>query len=107
MNKKMMLNNVYDFELADGTTVKVTLRFYSLYQLKSKNKSVYERYNKIMTAGPKEELDNCLILYAAYLCANVANIEECMDEMEFLELMPTDREYIGNILGELIHPKKK
>ena len=107
MEKKTALNTLYDFELADGRIVKLTLRFYSLYQLKSKNKSVYERYNKIMTTGPKEELDNVTILYAAYLCANVGDIENCIDEMEFLELMPTDREYIGNILGELIHPKKK
>ncbi len=107
MDKKVVLNNTYDFELADGNVVKVTLRFYSLYQLKSKNKSVYERYNKVMTKGPQEELDNCLILYTAYLCANIANYEECMDEMTFLELMPTDREYIGEMLTELMHPKKK
>ena len=107
MDKKIVLNNVYDFELADGTVVKVTLRFFSLYQLKSKNKSIYDRYNKIMTTGPKEELDNVLILYTAYLCANVSDIDSCLDEMEFMELMPTDREYIGQILGDLIHPKKK
>lgn len=107
MDKKTMLNTVYDFELADGTTVKLTLTFYCLYLLRSKKKDIYERYNKIMTNGPKEELDNVTILYTAYLCANVANIDECMSEMDFLMLMPTNRDYIGTVMAELITPKKK
>jgi hypothetical protein len=105
MDKKK-LNTVYDFELEDGTVVTMTLRFYSLYQLKSKNKSVYDRYNKIMTKGPTEELENVTILYTAYLCANVEHIEDCISEIEFLQRMPTDREYISTILGGLINPKK-
>lgn len=104
MEKKTMLNTVYDFELANGEVVKMTLRFYSLYQLKSKNKGAYEKYNKIMTKGPQEELDNVTILYTAYLCANID--AECMGEVEFLQLMPDDREYIGEVLSALIHPKK-
>lgn len=107
MDNKKMLNTVADFELADGTVVKTTLTYYSLYQLKAKAKGVYERYNKIMTKGPQEELENVTILYAAYLCANVKDIESCMSEIEFMQLMPTDREYIGEVLGALIHPKKK
>lgn len=107
MDNKKMLNTVADFELADGTTVKLTLTFYSLYQLKAKAKGIYERYNKIMTKGPQEELENVTILYTAYLCANVKDIESCMSEIEFMQLMPVDREYVGNILSELIRPKKK
>lgn len=106
MDKKK-LNTVYDFELEDGSVVKMTLRFYSLYQLKSKNKAVYERYNKIMVKGPAEELENVTILYTAYLCANLENIDECMSEIDFLQLMPSDREYVGEMLGNLISPKKK
>lgn len=106
MDKKTMLNTVHDFELANGEVVKMTLRFYSLYQLKSKNKGAYEKYNKIMTKGPQEELDNVTILYTAYLCANVDNIEGCMSELEFLMAMPDDREYVGEVLAALIHPKK-
>ena len=106
MNKKM-LNTVRDFELADGTVVQMTLNYYALYQLKPKKKSIYERYNKIMTRGPEEELENVTILYTAYLCANVHNIDECMDEMTFLTLMPENRQYIGEVISELINPKKK
>lgn len=105
MDKKR-LNTTIDFELMDGSVVKLTLAFYALYQLKSKNKSIYERYNKIMVTGPKEELENITILYTAYLCANVANVEDCMSEIEFLQNVPCDRELIGNVLGQLISPKK-
>lgn len=101
------LNTVYNFELDDGEKVQMTLRFYNLYQLKSKNKSAYDKYNKIMIKGPQEELENVTILYTAYLCANLANIEECMSEMEFLQRMPEDREYIGGILQSLMNSKKK
>lgn len=107
MDKKMIPNTVVEFELADGSVVKMTLTFFSLYQLKGKNKVAYEKYNKIMTRGPQEELENCTVLYTAYLCANVADAENCMSELEFLELMPVDREYVGNILQSLINPKKK
>ena len=106
MDKKIP-NTIYDFELDDGRVVKMTLRFYALYLLKSKNKQAYERYNKIMIKGPQEELENVTILYTAYLCANLENIDECMTEMEFLQNMPDDREYINEILSGLINPKKK
>lgn len=101
------LNTVHNFELADGEIVQMTLRFFNLYQLKSKNKHAYEKYNKIMIKGPQEELENVTILYTAYLCANLADIEMCMTEMEFLQRMPEDREYISNILTRLINSKKK
>ena len=99
-------STVYDFELADGQVVKMTLRFYSLYQLKGKNKKAYDNYNRIMVKGPQEELENVTILYTAYLCANLDRIDECMSELEFLQLMPDDREYTNAVLAKLINPKK-
>lgn len=107
MDKKVVLNTVRDFELADGTVVQMTLNYLSLYQLKPKKKGIYERYNKIMTKGPEEELENVTILYTAYLCANVNNLDECMDEYTFLSLMPVNRQYVGEAIAELINPKKK
>lgn len=101
------LNTVYNFELDDGEQVQMTLRFYNLYQLKSKNKHAYEKYNKIMIKGPQEELENVTVLYTAYLCANLANIEMCMSEMEFLQRMPEDREYISDIMQSLLNSKSK
>ncbi len=106
MIDKKIPNTVYDFKLADETTVKMTLRYYSLYLLKGKNKQAYEKYNKIMSKGPQEEIENVTVLYTAYLCANLEHIEECMSEMEFLMNMPDNREYVNNILSSLIYPKK-
>lgn len=106
MNKKA-LNTTCEFELADGSKVKMTLAFYALYQLKAKNKSLYERYNKIMVNGPQEELDNVVILYTAYLCANMANFEGCMSEVEFMQNMSNDRMQVKETLENLVSAKKK
>lgn len=103
-----MLNTTYDFELADGNVVKMTLTFYALYQLRSKNKALYERYNRCISntsKGNLDELDTITILYAAYVCANV-NDENLMGEEEFIMLCGSDRTAVGNALGALINPKK-
>ena len=100
-------NTYVDFELEDGTTVKLTLQFYRLYMLKNTNKkAVYDRYNKINAEGFKEELDMVDVLYTAYLCANVKEIDTCMTREEFLMNMPVDREYIGDTYNMLVNPKK-
>lgn len=107
MDKKA-LNTTYDFELADGSVVKLTLAFYALYQLKGKNKSLYERYNKAMANQAKEnydELETITLLYAAYMCANLTN-EKALSEEEFMMLCGSDREEIGKALKHLINPKK-
>ena len=104
------LNTTYDFEMADGTTVKLTLAFYALYQLKSKNKSLYERYNKAMLSiadkkSGYDELEVITILYAAYVCANL-NADKIMNEEEFIILCGADRVAVNTALEHLITPKK-
>lgn len=103
------LNTTYDFELADGSVVELTLAFYKLYQLRSKNKSIYDRYNKIMTnnakGGAVEELDTIAILYAAYVCANMDK-DNLMDEETFMMLCGSDRVAVNKAVEHLITPKK-
>lgn len=106
MNKK--LNTTVDFELCDGTNVKLTLAFYHLYQLKSKNPSLYKRYNAAMAnsgSGNYDELDMITILYAAYMCANMD--AETMKEEEFMMLCGSDRMAVANAVKALTSPKKK
>lgn len=107
MDKKM-LNTTYDFPLADGTTVKLTLAFYHLYQLKSKHKNLYMRYNKIMqeTDGNSFDiLDMVTVCYVAYMCANM-DAETVLTEEEFYMLCGSDMTVVGNAVKHLITPKK-
>ena len=107
MAENKQINTTFDFELVDGTVVQLTLRYISLYQLRGKNRAAYDKYNRIMMKGPQEELENVTVLYTAYLCANLTKIDECMTELEFMDLMPADREYVGTVLQGLIVGKKK
>jgi hypothetical protein len=105
-NKK--LNTTYDFELEDGNVVKLSLSFYSLYKLRSDNKALYERYNRIMANNAKgnfEELDSVFILYTAYVCANIDDANK-LNEEEFILRCGSDRDAVSKALGVLINPKK-
>lgn len=105
---KRMLNTTYDYTLADGSVVKMTLTFYALYQLRSKNKALYERYNRTMantSKGNFEELDSIAILYVAYVCANMDD-ENLLTEEEFIMLCGSDRTAVGTAISHLINPKK-
>lgn len=107
MDKKM-LNTYYTFKLSDDTEVTMTLAFYMLYQLRNKNKPLYERYNKIMSSNSRnnfDELDTITILYTAYVCANMAN-DELLSEDDFMMLCGSDRKAVGDALGHLLNPKK-
>lgn len=108
MDKKM-LNTTYDFKLADGSTVPLTLNFYYLYQLRSKDRTLYDRYNRILANQSKkdyvyDEIDNMELLYTAYCCANMDN-EERMSEEEFLLLCGCDRNAVGVAIKALLAPK--
>lgn len=101
-------NTYVEFELEDGRKVNLTLQFYRLYMLKNSNKKKeYDRYNEINVKGAKEELDIAEMLYTAYLCANVKELEGCMKYEEFLMNMPSDREYIMDVYNSLVAPSKK
>lgn len=103
MDKKM--NTIIDFEFCDGTSAKMTLTFYALYQLKAKNKSLYERYNKIMSKNITEELEMITVMYTAYVCANLSE-ENLMTEEEFMIKCGSDRIAIRDAVQELTQPKK-
>lgn len=103
-----MLKNTYiDFKFEDGDSVKMTLAFYALYQLKGKNKLIYDKYNQIATKGAAEELDMVTILYAAYLCANINEIELCMSFEQFMQKCGSDRYAIKDAAEKLMKPKKQ
>lgn len=105
MSKKFNTTTTFYFE--DGTSCEMTLYFYALYQLRSKNKALYDRYNRIMTSmnkGTYEELDMITILYVAYLCASPS---EPMTEEEFIIKCGCDRKAVGKAYRELTTAKKQ
>lgn len=101
MEKKM--NTTIDFELVDGRVVPMTLFFYALYQFKSKNKPLYDRYNKVMTKGAQDEFDMITVLYTAYCCAN----DDPMTEEEFIMALGCDRKAVAEAVQALTQPKKQ
>lgn len=105
MDKKMNTTTTFYFE--DGTSCEMTLYFYALYQLRSKNKALYDKYNRIMSnlsKGNYEELDQLFILYIAYICANPA---DPMTEEEFVFKCGCNRQAVGNAFRALTMPKKQ
>lgn len=107
MDKK--LNTNYTFEFYDGTKIELTLTFYSLYQLKEKNKAMYERYHRIMgdnSKGKYDELEMISVLYTAYICAHI-NDEEIMTEEEFMIMCGCDRIAVAAAVKALTQPKKQ
>lgn len=106
MNEKIK-NTKYTFTFEDGDTCEMTLAFYLLYQLKGINKALYDRYNKVMTKGLSEEIDSLLVLYTAYVLANIENVEDCMTEKNFIIKCGSSRTAVRNAVSALTDPKKK
>lgn len=100
-----MKNTYYEFPFEDGDSVKMTLAYYFLYQLKGVNKGVYDRYNQLMTKGIKEEIDMITVLYAAYLCANITDVKNCMSEEEFMIKCGSDRIAVRTAFEKLTRAK--
>lgn len=107
--EKQMLNTTYDFPLIDGSSVKLTLAFYYLYQLRNKHRELYDRYNKIMQSTNKNEfdiLDMVTICYVGYMCANM-NAETVLSEEEFYMLCGSDMTEVSKAMNHLMNPKKQ
>ncbi len=105
MNKSVLATK-YEFEFYDGSTCQMTLAFINLKRLSSKNKSLYDRCQKIMANGGKDEFDTLTVLYTAYVCANMDN-ENLLTEDEFIEKCGCDRQALMDALTALTQPKKQ
>lgn len=103
---KTALCTGYEFEFQDGEKCQMSLSFILLKKLSSKNKGLYERQQKIMAHGGKDEFDTLTVLYAAYVCANMDK-SDLMTEDEFIEKCGTDRFSINEALQAMTNPKKR
>lgn len=96
-----------EFELNDGEKIKLVINFGLLYQLKIKREKIWEKYSHTILMGSKDIFDFVQIIYVAYLCANINNLDSCMEFETFIEKMPSDVNYVIQTAGELTQPKKK
>lgn len=96
-----------EFELNDGSKIKLVINFGLLYQLRAKRKEIYDTYSNTIIMGTKDLFDFIQILYTAYLCANINDLEKCMSFEDFIEKMPGDTMTIVSMATELTQPKKK
>ncbi|MDD6145918.1 MAG: hypothetical protein PUB43_02605 [Oscillospiraceae bacterium] len=109
MEKPINTKKIFEFE--DGSTCELTLAFYSLYMLKGQRPEIYKRYNRTMANMAEktyeyDELDSLVILYTAYLCANIGDLDNAMSEEEFLMKCGSDKTAVTKAMRDLISPKK-
>lgn len=104
----LLKNTFVPLELEGGVTVKLTLAFYLLKKLESKNPDLADRYYKATSKKQHEmrEFDIVTMLYTAYVCANMDD-PELMDEDTFMILLGSDRVSLKNIVQGLVGSKKK
>ena len=57
----------HNMELKDGSEVQLTLSFGRLYKLRQEYPEAYEKYNKIVMDGMKDEFHFITYLYYSYI----------------------------------------
>ena len=77
------MENRIKYILLDGTEIEMELTLESLQQLKEKRKEDYQKVNSILLNGVRDIFEQITILYTAYLCANIDDIDVCMSYEEF------------------------
>ena len=104
----LLKNTFVKLEMLGGIEVNLTLAFYLLKQLESKNALLAERYYKTTQKKQTElrDTDIITILYTAYSCANMDD-PNMMDEDTFTIMLGSDRETLGGLMNQLIGAKKK
>lgn len=104
---KELLENTETFELANGEKVELKLSFARLYKLRAKNQKLYEQYNDVVMNGAKDTFDFLRIIYTAYVCEKIENIEACMSFEEFINAAPFDMNTLPSNAMKLLASKKK
>lgn len=103
----MELNNtVTELETPSGETIRLTLNFFLLYNVKKNYPAEYKRYNEILMNGMTDIFDALDILYAAYLCALYEGTKP-ISYTDFIELFEDDIQLVMTEAGKLMGRKKK
>lgn len=93
-----MTNITYvDYEMADGSTVKLSLTMAQLYKLRKKNKKTYDIVNSIIMGAGADIVGLAEFIYGAYLCT----VDDTPSFEEFLEIMNPSTEANAQAVLEL------
>lgn len=93
------------YEMESGETVEMSLTFAKIMGLKSKDKELYEKVNKILTKGPEDVAQIATILYGGYICGDTS--EKQYNYQAFIENMNQNFGYNVDVVKELIGSSKK
>lgn len=77
------MENKIKYMLLDGQEIEMELTLEKLHQLKDKKNEEYQKINSILLNGVRDIFEQVIILYTAYLCANIDKIDSCMNYEEF------------------------
>ena len=77
------MSNKINYQLSDGENIELELSLLSLKKLKEAKKENYNIINSILLNGVTDIFEQIAIVYTAYLCANIDNIDKCMNYDEF------------------------
>lgn len=102
----MEKSSMVEYNMKDGTKIQMTLNFYRLYQLKTKHPVEYTQYMELRKTGIITDLDATVLLYVAYLCANLEKMPDVMSYEEFLQKMPNGRDKLWDAVGDLNSDEK-
>lgn len=93
-----------EYEMKDGSKVELSMNMAGIYELKQRDKEMYEVVNNVLMNGAKEITDILDVLYAAFV---IANPEKKMTKIEFLENANTAFIYNATTVNGMITRKKK
>lgn len=89
--------------LNNGQRVEISVTFSKLAELRKKNKTAYDEYNRVIMHGTNDVFDYAAVIYAGYCC----NEEEPMGYKAFMDQLPTDINDLVDAFNSIVAPKKK
>lgn len=102
-----MKNTILTYKLKNGKIIELTLTFQKLMKLRNKYHETYIEFMEILSKDNITDIFGyVIILYTAYLCANIDNVKEVITYQNFIKQIKYDNEFI-NIAKQLVEPKIK
>lgn len=107
--QKQRINASTEIEMADGTTVKLTVTWGLLARLRAEDKKLYKRFSGLVMGGMKDDIAAALdIIYCGYVCAYLDerdSLDGALTQDEFTACAPPDIFDCLKTANELINPK--